>query len=142
MRGGQRRHARCGTAPMPEVVLDASAVLAVLNGEVGADEVWTHLPGAYLSAVNAGEVASKLVDGGKEAEEAGQTLERLGARVISFELADIVPVARFRELTRSAGLSLGDRACLALAQRLRLPAVTADREWRNIETDVEIRLIR
>ena len=127
---------------MADVVLDASAILAVLNKETGAEEVWSHLPGAYISAVNAGEVTSKLVDGGKSAAEAGQSLERLGARVISFGEADIVPVARFRAETRSAGLSLGDRACLALAQRLEIPAVTADQQWRNVGTDVEIWLIR
>jgi PIN domain nuclease of toxin-antitoxin system len=127
---------------MSDVVLDASAMLAVLNGEPGADEVWDHLPGARLSAVNAAEVAAKLVDGGIDAEEAGQTLTRLGARIAPFEEADVVPAAHIRAATRSAGLSLGDRACLALARRLGLPALTADRQWRDIQVDVEVRLIR
>ena len=127
---------------MTDVVLDASAVLAVLNREVGADEVWTHLPGAYLSAVNAAEVASKLVDGGGDVEGAGQSLVRLGTRIIPFEYVDILPTARLRALTRTAGLSLGDRACLALAQRLRLPAVTADRAWAGLDAGVEVRVIR
>ena len=81
---------------MTEVVLDASAVLAVLNGEPGAEAVWECLPGAHLSAVNAAEVAAKLVDGGLDAERAGQSLERLGARVVSFEAGDVVPVAHIR----------------------------------------------
>ena len=127
---------------MAEVVLDASAVLAVLNGEPGAEAVWECLPGAHLSAVNAAEVAAKLVDGGLDAERAGQSLERLGARVVPFEAGDVVPVAHIRAATRSAGLSLGDRACLALAQRLGLPALTADRQWRDIQVDVDVRLIR
>ncbi len=127
---------------MADVVLDASAVLAVLNGEPGAAAVWECLPGAHLSAVNAAEVAAKLVDGGLDAEGAGQSLDRLGARVVPFEAADVVPVAHIRAATRAAGLSLGDRACLALARRLGVPALTADRQWRDIQVDVEVRLIR
>ncbi len=127
---------------MADVVLDASAVLAVLNGEPGAEAVWDCLPGAQLSAVNAAEVAAKLVDGGLDAETAGQSLDRLGTRVVPFEAADVVPVAQIRLATRAAGLSLGDRACLALARRLGVPALTADRQWRDIQVDVEVRLIR
>ena len=127
---------------MADVVLDASAVLAVLNGEPGAEAVWEHLPGAQLSAVNAAEVAAKLVDGGLGAERAGQSLDRLGTRVVPFEAADVVPVAQMHSATRAAGLSLGDRACLALARRLGVPALTADRQWRDIQVDVEVRLIR
>ena len=68
--------------------------------------------------------------------------ERLGARVVPFEAGDVVPVAHIRAATRSAGLSLGDRACLALAQRLGWPALTADRQWRDIQVDIEVRMIR
>ncbi len=127
---------------MADVVLDASAVLAVLNGEPGAEAVWDCLPGAHLSAVNAAEVAAKLVDGGLDAEGAGQSLERLGAWVVPFEAADVVPTAFIRAATRTAGLSLGDRACLALALRLSVPALTADRQWRDLQLDVEVRMIR
>lgn len=127
---------------MADVVLDASAVLAVLNGEPGADEVGVHLPGAHLSAVNAAEVAGKLVDGGASAEAAGRSLDRLGVRIMPFERGDVVPVADIRAASRSAGLSLGDRACLALARRLDLPALTADRQWKDIQVGVEVRLIR
>ncbi|MDH3594977.1 MAG: type II toxin-antitoxin system VapC family toxin [Rhodospirillales bacterium] len=127
---------------MADVVLDASAVLAVLNGEPGADEVSVHLPGAHLSAVNAAEVAGKLVDGGAGAEAAGRSLDRLGVRIVPFERDDVVPVADIRAESRSAGLSLGDRACLALARRLDLPALTADRQWKDIQVGVEVRLIR
>ena len=127
---------------MADVVLDASAVLAVLNGEPGAEEVWAHLPGAYVSAVNAAEVAAKLVDGGLDPDHAGQSLDRLGALVVAFERVDVVPVAEIRVATRSAGLSLGDRACLALARRLGFAALTADRGWRNLGLDVEVRIIR
>jgi PIN domain nuclease of toxin-antitoxin system len=125
---------------MVDVVLDASAVLAVLQNEVGEDKVWEHLPGAGLSAVNAAEVVAKLVDGGSAADEAGELLERLGARILPFEAVDIVPSPRIRHGIRS--LSLGDRACLALAWRLAVPAVTADRVWAELRTDVDVQLIR
>jgi PIN domain nuclease of toxin-antitoxin system len=117
---------------MADVVLDASAVLALLNSEPGAAEVGAHLPGAFLSAVNAAEVAAKLVDAGAEAEDAGRSLLRLGARILPFEQADVVPAAHLRTASRSAGLSLGDRACLALAERLAVPALTADRAWAEL----------
>jgi PIN domain nuclease of toxin-antitoxin system len=125
---------------MADVVLDASAILAVLQNEHGADKVWEHLPGAALSAVNAAEVVAKLVDGGSAADEAGELLERLGTRILPFEAVDIVPSARIRQGSRS--LSLGDRACLALALRLAVPAITADRAWAGLQTDVEVQLIR
>ncbi len=127
---------------MTDAVLDASAVLAVLQKEPGAEEVWRHLPGACLSAVNAAEVASKLVDGGSDPEEAGESLERLGVTLMPFEDCDVVPSARFRTAKGSARLSLGDRACLALALRLELPAVTADRAWAEVDTAVDVKLIR
>ena len=127
---------------MIDVVLDASAALAALNDEIGASEVWPLLPGALISAVNAAEVAAKLVDGGTEAGKANEFIQRLGLTVISFGETDVVATARLRQGTRAAGLSLGDRACLALAQRYGVPAVTADREWQRVETDVDVRLIR
>ena len=125
---------------MADVVLDASAILAVLQNELGADEVWEHLPGALLSAVNAAEVVAKLVDGGSAAHEAGELLERLGARILPFDAVDIVPSGRIRHESRA--LSLGDRACLALALRLAVPAITADRAWAELRSGVEVRLIR
>ena len=125
---------------MADVVLDASAVLALLQGEPGSDEVWQHLPGASLSAVNAAEVVAKLVDGGSAADEVGELLDQLGAEILPFDAVDVVPSARMRHGSRA--LSLGDRACLALALRLAVPAVTADRAWSELETEVEIQLIR
>ena len=122
------------------IVLDASAVLAVLQNEPGADEVWEHLPGAGLSAVNAAEVVAKLVDGGVAPEDASELLERLGVEIVAFDAVDIVPSARMRHASRS--VSLGDRACLALAARLAVPAVTADRAWAELSIDVEVQLIR
>ena len=127
---------------MSDVVLDASAVLAVVHDERGADIVRAYLPGAYISAVNAAEVAAKLVDGGIDPHEAGRRLSRLGAQVMAFEPKDVIPGAWLRNTTRSAGLSLADRACLTLAQRLGLPALTADRQWSKLDLEVDVQQIR
>jgi len=127
---------------MSEVVLDASAVLAVLNDEPGAEEVYPYLPGALLSTVNAAEVVAKLVDWGFAAEKAGSLLDRLGLEDARFEVHDVVQSASIRVASRTAGLSLGDRACLALAKRQGLPALTADRQWLTIDVGVDVRMIR
>jgi PIN domain nuclease of toxin-antitoxin system len=124
--GGPRLLKRWRRKRLAGVVLDSPAVLAVLNREPGADEVWTHLPGAHLSAVTAANVAGKLVDGGASAPEAGWSLDRLGARIVAFEPRDVVPAANSRAGSRSAGLCLGARACLALARRPDLPALSAE----------------
>lgn len=127
---------------MIDVVLDASAALAVLNDETGASEVRRFLPGAIISTVNAAEVSTKLIDAGTEARKTTEFIQRLGLRVMPFVEADVEATARLRQNTKKAGLSLGDRACLALARRLKMPAITADRQWRDIAVDVEIQLIR
>ena len=127
---------------MSDAVLDASAVLAVLNDETGAAKVEQLLPGAIMSTVNAAEVAAKLVDAGTEPRMAIEFIQRLGLRIMPFLDADIETTARLRKLSRTLGLSLGDRACLALAMREGLPALTADRAWSGLDIGVEVRLIR
>ena len=127
---------------MSDAVLDASAVLAVLNDETGATKVEQLLPGAIMSTVNAAEVAAKLVDAGAEPRMAIEFIQRLGLRLMPFLNADIETTARLRKLSRAIGLSLGDRACLALAMREGLPALTADRGWSGLDIGVEVRLIR
>ncbi len=127
---------------MTDVVLDASAVLAVLNDEMGASQVWRLLPGAIISTVNAAEVATKLIDAGTEARQTTEFIQRLGLRVMPFLEADVEATARLRQRSKSAGLSLGDRACLALAERIGVPVITADRQWRKIDLDVDIKFIR
>lgn len=127
---------------MTGAVLDASAALAVLNEEPGAEEVWSYLPGALMSTVNAAEVSSKLTDGGATDRKAVGFVQRLGLTLVAFEAADVRDTARLRESTRHAGLSLGDRACLALAGRRGVPAVTTDRVWEKLDIGVEVRLVR
>ena len=129
-------------------VLDASAVLAYLNREAGAEVVADLLAvGASVSAVNFAEVLSTGADRGVTAERLIARLTEAGIldgalAVQPFTTEDASTVAGLPPATRGAGLSLGDRACLALARRLGAPAITADAAWSELDIDVEIRLIR
>ena len=129
-------------------VLDASALLAYLLREAGSGHVREALPrGAAISAVNWAEVLSKLSDVGQRPEAAAQQLTEqglLGEAILVFPLDEALAmeIARLRPLTRSAGLSLGDRACLALARRLGLPVLTADRTWSQLHLGVKMLPIR
>jgi len=129
-------------------VLDASALLAYLHGEAGAEVVTDTLgDGAIISTVNLAEVLSRATDSGADpAQRAQELTERglLGAAltVEPFTETDAIEVARLRPLTRSAGLSLGDRACLALAKRLDDRALTADGSWDAVAHGVQVQQIR
>jgi ribonuclease VapC len=129
-------------------VVDASAVLAYLNRETGAEVVADLLAeGAIVSAVNFAEVLSRGADRGVAAERLVARLAEVGIlegaiSVEPFTAEDASTVADLRLATRHAGLSLGDRACLALARRLEAPAVTCDASWSEVDVGVEIRLIR
>lgn len=127
---------------MTGVVLDSSAVLAVINAEPGAERVIELLDGALLSAVNHAEVMTKLVEQGIDRDLARSTVLNIGVQVIEYgiDLAD--RTGELRPQTRHLGLSLADRACLALAERERVPAVTADRKWAAADLGIDIRLIR
>lgn len=127
---------------MSASVLDASAILAFLENEPGASAVAPYLPGAAVSAVNLAEVISKLSDRGLDERHCRGVIEDLGIRVIPFDESAAFKVAALRGSTRLAGLSLGDRACLALGKLLDLPVVTADRSWMRLDIGAEIRLIR
>ncbi|HET7588841.1 MAG TPA: type II toxin-antitoxin system VapC family toxin [Solirubrobacterales bacterium] len=132
----------------PASVLDASALMAVLHAEDGASVVIEAIgEGAAVSVVNWAEVLSKLAEAGKDPEVAAAELRRAegSRRALSIEpltAADCVAVARLRPVTRRQGLSLADRACLALAERLDVPALTADREWLTADVAAEVQLIR
>ncbi len=123
-------------------MLDASALLAVLREEPGAAAVEAVLDGAAISAVNLSEVQAKLVERGAPAESAWRWLVDLDLRVVDFDAAQARIAGDLRALTRARGLSLGDRACLALAQALGVPALSADRSWAGLEVGIEIRLVR
>ena len=129
-------------------VLDASALLALLKGEPGAERVAEALEqGAYLSAVNLAEVLSKLADWGEDPAEAQARMAQVGllgaaVEVLPFTGEDALEVARLRALTRAHGLSFGDRACLALARRLGLPALTAERAWAELDLGIPVEVLR
>jgi len=116
-----------------DVVLDSSAVLALLLAEPGADRVKAALPGALLSVVNFAEVVTELCDRGMPATEARSIVETLGVELVDFEVEQACIVGDLRRATRAAGLSLGDRACLALARLRGLSALTADTAWGQLE---------
>lgn len=113
-------------------VLDSSAVLALLLAEPGADKVRSALPGALLSTVNFAEIVSKLCERGMPADQARAVIETIGVEVVDFDLDQACITGDLRNRTRSAGLSLGDRACLALASSRKLPAITADTAWTTL----------
>jgi len=124
------------------IVADASAILALLKQEPFDEFAPRRLFGATISAVNFSEVLERLCSGGLRGEEADAAVEELGLRVISFDATQARAAARLRVATRQAGLSLADRACLALGLALDRPVVTADRIWASLDVGVEILLIR
>ena len=123
-------------------VLDASAVLAVLNREAGAEVVMERLPDSMMSLVNAIEVGTKLVDGGMTIEAAREAMELLEIATVDLDKPLADAAIRLRQTTRAVGLSLADRTCLALAVQENAVAVTADRIWAGLDVGCEIELIR
>lgn len=129
-------------------VLDASALLAYLGNESGADVVADAIAGgATISAVNLGETLSVLASRGSNPADVASDLTDRGLldgaiAVEPFTTTDAIEVARLRPLTHSAGLSLADRACLALARRLSTPVLTADHAWTGLTLDVDVHPIR
>jgi len=123
-------------------VLDASAVLALMNGEPGADRVAQSLDGAIMSVANAIEVGTRLMDRGASFDEAWDALDRLDIDLVDLD-AELGAIAiELRGSTRAQGLSLADRACLALAVREGLPALTADRVWISLDLPCKVEVIR
>lgn len=127
---------------MSEAVLDASALLALLRGEPGADEVASCLPNAAMSTVNHSEVVAKLAEAGMPREAIESALSALPIRLVDFDVRLSVAAGMLRTTTRALGLSLGDRACLALAAHLGGDAVTADSAWAKLGVGPSIRVIR
>jgi ribonuclease VapC len=122
------------------IVLDASAMLAFMFAESGASVVEGCLDDAVMSTVNTVEVLQRLRDEGSDTPE--QDFAAIAIRVVAFDADQAITTAALRPLTRHLGLSLGDRACLALAQHLKAPVLTADRAWAGLDLGVDIRVIR
>jgi PIN domain nuclease of toxin-antitoxin system len=123
-------------------VLDASAVLALLNEETGSDVVKSLFPDVAISAVNLAEVVGRLSAVGMPEAEIREAICMLGLETVSFDEEQAFRTGMLYQQTRESGLSLGDRACMALAQTMNAPAVTADRAWRKLKAGVKVELIR
>jgi ribonuclease VapC len=124
------------------VVLDSSAVICLLSKEVGWQRVGATLRDAAISSVNLAEVVTKLWERGLSAEEVRLTLAEIPLDVRAFSAEEAYITGELRVPTRRFGLSLGDRACLALAAALGRPALTADRQWSNLDVGVQVVIIR
>jgi len=126
------------------VVLDASAVLALLNNEAGAPTVAGRLEGASISAVNWSEVVQKAISLGvdRAPSDMREEMAAVGLSVRDFSATQAEIAAGLWMSTREVGLSLADRACLALAVDMRAPVLTGDRAWQGLEIGVEVILIR
>ncbi len=125
-------------------VPDASALLCLLFDEPSAERVDRVLPDAFISAANLAEVLSKLVDRGLDGDEALSDLRQLDLEVVALDRAQAEAAGLLRSATCEAGLSLGDRACLALAQQRRAPTLTTDRRQAEVAgaIGVEVELIQ
>ncbi len=127
---------------MSKYVLDASAVLALLNQEPGMDRVEAVLSDSCLGTINYCEVLGKLIDAGVPEQDARESVELLNVEIVSFDTNMARLAAVLRPTTKKLGLSLGDRSCLALALSRRNTAVTAERVWPRLKIGVKIELIR
>lgn len=133
---------------MPTSVLDASALMAFIHGEDGKAAVAVALAGrSAISVANWAEVLSKVAERGGDPVALELDYRERGfiGRALAIEgmtEADCVQVGRLRPLTIRQGLSLADRACLALAARLGVPALTTDRSWAEVDAPAEVQLIR
>ena len=127
---------------MSSVVLDSSALLAFIHGEPGGEAVAAVIGDALMSSVNHAEVVTKLVGRTGSLAAVRAALGFAGVDIVDFDQSLAEETGALVRHTRPSGLSLGDRACLALAVREGVPAVTADRIWATLDVGVEVRLIR
>lgn len=125
---------------VPVRVLDASVLLGVLFQEVALEVV--PLEGSAVSAVNWSEVLQVAVRRGADVAGLGDAIGAEGVVIVPFSAEHAASAAALSPHTRVAGLSLADRACLALAESLSVPALTADRAWRDVAVGVEVVLVR
>ncbi|MEX2128592.1 MAG: type II toxin-antitoxin system VapC family toxin [Xanthobacteraceae bacterium] len=127
---------------MARSVLDASALLAFVNGETGAELIAEHLPDAVISSVNFSEAIAKFVSRSLSLDDAVRLIGLADVPVITFDRSLAEAAAGLITQTKQRGLSFADRACLALAARENVRAFTADRAWAGLSVGVEITVIR
>jgi PIN domain nuclease of toxin-antitoxin system len=129
-------------------VLDASALMAVIRDEEGASVAIDAIAdGAAISLLNWAEVLSKAADDGDDPKQVAERIQKTefadaDLRIEPITEADCIEIAKLRPKTKTQGLSLADRACLVLAARLGVPALTADSIWTQAEAPAEVKLIR
>jgi PIN domain nuclease of toxin-antitoxin system len=124
------------------IVLDASALLALLYREPGHEAVAAVVTSSCMSTVNLAEVLGRFARDGHEPHPILDHIVSMGIEIVSFEAPDTALVASLEPSTRSLGLSLGDRACLALGVQRDIPVLTADRAWSQIALRVVVNVIR
>lgn len=124
-----------------DVVLDASAILAVIFDEPGGDRVAAHLPGALVSTVNIAEVATRLLAFDMPPDTVETVIDHLQLSIEPYDYEQARGTALLRATTHSAGLSLGDRACLALSKARQAAALTADQAWQAIADDAGVNVV-
>jgi PIN domain nuclease of toxin-antitoxin system len=128
---------------MNKVILDASALLALIKNEPGADKVEPLLGLIVMSSVNVSETAAILLESEMSLKEAQECLLPFISMIVPFDEEQAFQAAELKKQTKRQGLSLGDRACIALGIKMQLPVYTADRIWQDLQLDVlEIKLIR
>ena len=127
---------------MADVVLDSSTIIAVINNEPGAERVLLVSDGAPVSTLIVAEVASWLVVHDVHEDEVHRFIVDFNLVVHSFHQAQAIAAGLLVTKTRRRGLSLADRACLALALELGMPVLTGDRAWRDLDIGVEVQLFR
>ena len=127
---------------MASIVFDASVILAHLNDEPGAERAAAFLGDAVICAVNYSEVVAKLVERGGSLPLIRPALSRYGLEIAPFDGDLAERAGALRAKTKAFGLSLGDRACLALAERSRLPVLTADRMWKELNLHIDVEVLR
>ncbi len=127
---------------MSKVILDASAFLAFLLEETGVEVVKEYLIDACISTVNVAEILSTLCRQGLKITEAQNIIQMLVHDVRDFDMQQALLAAELSHETKKHGLSLGDRACLALALKTKYPVITADKIWGKLKLDCEIIVIR
>lgn len=124
--------------------LDGSAILAVIRGEAGADRIAQHPRGGLLSTANYAEVIGVLLRGGSKIDAVRVLMEKLPIQPVALDQGLAFRAGELEAKTRRAGLPFGDRACLAVAERFGVPALTGDRAWLKVgqELKIEVELFR
>jgi ribonuclease VapC len=124
------------------IVLDSSAILAAILGEAGGQKVHDLAARCVVSAVNVEEIRTRLHDLGHSREDIENYIQLFKLEIADFTNAQSVASSNLRPMTRKAGLSLGDRACLSLAIEKNATAMTADRQWASVDVPVRVEVIR